>query len=76
MLNTLFLSAQAQTQHLENIKTDNIKTTGQAAQDSSISIVELIQNGGLGGQIILAILLLLSILTVYIFVERFLAIRK
>ena len=74
MLNTLFLLAQAQ--NLENINPELINTMEQVPQDNSISIVELIQNGGLGGQIILAILLLLSILTVYIFVERFMAIRK
>ncbi|MCT4664416.1 MAG: MotA/TolQ/ExbB proton channel family protein [Flavobacteriales bacterium] len=44
--------------------------------EQEISIIELIQNGGIGGQIIMLILFILSVITVYIYIERFLAIRK
>ncbi|MDA9003799.1 MotA/TolQ/ExbB proton channel family protein [Flavobacteriales bacterium] len=37
----------------------------------TLSIIDLISSGGVGGQLIMATLALLSILTVYFFVERF-----
>jgi biopolymer transport protein ExbB len=37
----------------------------------TLSIIDLITSGGVGGQLIMATLALLSILTVYFFVERF-----
>jgi len=39
--------------------------------EKTLSIIELITSGGIGGQIIMSTLGLLSILTVYLFVERF-----
>lgn len=41
-----------------------------------LSVIELIQSGGVGGQIIIALLFILSLIAIYIFVERYLAIRK
>lgn len=48
----------------------------EIAEEKTISIIELMTSGGLGGQIIMISLLLLSIAAIYIFVERFLTIRK
>ncbi len=48
----------------------------QALPDDSISIYELATSGGIGGQLIMTALFVLSIITVYLFVERFIAIRK
>lgn len=42
----------------------------------TLSIWELITNGGIGGNIIMAALFIFSVITVYIFVERLIAIRK
>lgn len=48
---------------------------GEAAEQS-ISIYELATSGGIGGQLIMIALFVLSVITVYLFVERFIAIRK
>lgn len=48
----------------------------EIGEEKTISIIELMTSGGLGGQIIMISLLLLSIAAIYIFVERFLTIRK
>ncbi len=44
-------------------------------QETSISIFQLIVDGGIGGQIIMALLFLLLAVAVYIYIERFLAIK-
>ncbi len=44
--------------------------------EKTLSIIELITSGGLGGQIIMSTLGLLSILTVYLFVERFQSLKN
>ena len=43
--------------------------------EKTLSLIELIQNGGLGGQIIIGILSLLLLTVVYIYFERLFAIR-
>lgn len=48
----------------------------ESGEEQTLSIIELITSGGVGGQVIMAVLLVLSIISVYIFVERFLTIRK
>lgn len=48
----------------------------EIGEEKTISIIELMTSGGLGGNIIMLSLLLLSIAAIYIFVERFLTIRK
>lgn len=43
--------------------------------EKTLSLVELIQNGGLGGQLIIGLLFLLLIVVTYIYFERLFAIR-
>ncbi|MGY5354902.1 MotA/TolQ/ExbB proton channel family protein [Wenyingzhuangia sp. IMCC45467] len=47
----------------------------EASQEKTISIIQLILDGGTGGQIIMGILFVLLIVAVYIYIERFLAIK-
>ncbi|HRP60077.1 MAG TPA: MotA/TolQ/ExbB proton channel family protein, partial [Vicingus sp.] len=44
--------------------------------EKTLSIWELISSGGIGGNIIMLSLLVLSIAAVYIIIERYLAIKK
>ncbi len=59
-----------------------IETTGSALEpiiapvEKTLSIWELISSGGIGGNIIMASIGLMSLITVYLFVERFNTIRK
>jgi biopolymer transport protein ExbB len=61
-----------------------INETGAAMQDGmveepvekTLSIMELITSGGIGGQLVMLILFILSVIAVYIFVERYNAIKK
>ncbi len=48
----------------------------EIGEESTISIIDLMTSGGIGGNIIMLSLLILSIIAIYIFVERFLTIRK
>lgn len=50
--------------------------TVAAAQEQTLSIIELITSGGIGGNIIMLVLFILSIIAVYIYVERHNAIKK
>ena len=43
--------------------------------EKTLSLIELIQNGGLGGQIIIGLLVVLLLVVVYIYFERLFAIR-
>jgi len=43
--------------------------------EKTLSLIELIENGGLGGQIIICVLCLLLLMVVYIYFERLFAIR-
>ncbi|MGB1021045.1 MAG: MotA/TolQ/ExbB proton channel family protein, partial [Flavobacteriaceae bacterium] len=43
--------------------------------EKTLSLLELIQNGGLGGQIIIGVLVLLLLVVVYIYFERLFTIR-
>jgi len=45
-------------------------------EEKTLSLWELVSSGGLGGAIIMITLLVLSILAVYIIIERFMVIRK
>lgn len=47
----------------------------EETQEKTLSIIQLILDGGTGGQIIMGILFLLMIIAVYIYIERFLAIK-
>jgi len=48
----------------------------EAPVEETLSIIDLMTSGGIGGNIIMLVLLLLSIVAIYIFVERFLTISK
>ena len=45
-------------------------------QTNNISIIDLLLQGGIAGQVIIFILFILSIITVYLFFERFFTIKK
>jgi len=45
------------------------------SEEKTLSIFNLIMDGGIGGQIIIAILFVLLLITFYIYIERFLAIK-
>jgi len=49
---------------------------GEIVEEKTLSILELITSGGLGGQIIMLTLGVLSLLTVYFFWERFQVIKR
>ncbi len=49
---------------------------GDEPVEKTLSIMELITSGGTGGMIIMSVLFLLSIIAVYIFVERFMALKR
>jgi biopolymer transport protein ExbB len=48
----------------------------EAPVEETLSIIDLMTSGGIGGNIIMLVLLVLSIVAIYIFVERFLTISK
>ncbi|MFT5969815.1 MAG: biopolymer transport protein ExbB [Flavobacteriales bacterium] len=51
-------------------------STAMIPQEQTLSIMELVMSGGIGGQLIMFTLFLLSVITVYLFIERFLSIKK
>lgn len=53
----------------------NIQDPAPLQTEKTLSLMELIQNGGLGGQIIICVLCLLLLTVVYIYFERLFAIR-
>ncbi|AUC16992.1 biopolymer transporter ExbB [Tenacibaculum sp. SZ-18] len=48
----------------------------EATQEKTLSIIQLIKDGGLGGQIIIALLFVLLGVALYIYFERFFAIKS
>jgi biopolymer transport protein ExbB len=44
--------------------------------EKTLSIIELVTSGGLGGQLIMGVLFILSIIAIYIFIERLSALKK
>lgn len=50
--------------------------TGNMPVEKTLSIMELITSGGIGGMLIMGVLFILSIIAVYIFIERFNAIKR
>jgi len=66
----LFASVMAQTTDAMNV------TLEGEPKEMTLSVWELIMKSGLGGQIIIFALFLLSVVAVYIFFERFMTIRK
>lgn len=53
-----------------------IQTTEELRVKKTLSLIELIENGGLGGQLIIGVLFLLLIVALYIYFERWFAIRS
>ena len=56
---------------LELVKTVNEETT-----EKTLSIIELITSGGVGGNLVMGAIGILSIFAVYILIERYIAISK
>lgn len=71
MLKSLFLQINLAAQNAA-VPSD----TTQVQTEETLSILELTTNGGIGGNIIMATLFIFSIVTVYIFIERLLTIKK
>lgn len=55
--------------------TDSL-SQGDVQTEKTLSILELITSGGVGGMIIMFSLFVLSVIAVYIFIERFISIKK
>ena len=55
---------------------ENLEQPGLVQEEKTLSIWELITQGGPGGMLIMLTLFVLSVIAVYIFVERYLAIKK
>jgi len=55
--------------------TDSL-AVAEGQTEKTLSILELITSGGVGGIIIMSALFVLSIIAVYIFIERFISIKK
>ena len=53
-----------------------IQVTEELRTEKTLSLIELIKNGGLGGQLIIGLLFLLLIIALYIYFERWFAIRS
>ena len=70
------MSAQTPTE-IASTAQDTLSNTPIAIEQThELSVIDLIQSGGVGGQIIIALLFILSVVSIYIFVERYMAIRK
>ncbi|MAT89707.1 MAG: biopolymer transporter ExbB [Flavobacteriaceae bacterium] len=58
---------------------DGAETTGQelepVVEEKTLSVIELIMNGGLGAQVIIGVLFILLFIAVYIYFERLFAIK-
>lgn len=54
---------------------EEVLPVAEASQEKTISIIQLIMDGGTGGQIIMGLLFVLLVVAIYIYVERFLAIK-
>lgn len=55
---------------------ETTQVPAEEGEERTISILELMTSGGIGGQIIMISLLILSIIAVYLFIERYLTIMK
>lgn len=53
-----------------------IADTAQVQTEKTLSILELTTSGGVGGIIIMSSLFILSVVTVYIYIERYMTIKK
>jgi biopolymer transport protein ExbB len=55
---------------------DSLANSAEIPTEKTLSIIEMTTSGGIGGIIIMLSLLVLSIIAVYIFIERFITIKK
>lgn len=55
---------------------DSTATADAMVEEQSLSVIELMTSGGLGGQIIMFTLFVLSMITIYLFIERYGVIKK
>ena len=53
-----------------------IQNTETLLTEKKLSVIELINNGGLGGQLIIGLLFILLLLSIFIYFERIFAIRS
>lgn len=70
MISTIICQINVAEQATDSLGVDD------APVEKTLSIIELITSGGVGGMIIMTALFILSIITVYIFIERFMTIKK
>jgi len=61
---------------LQGVKESQKMVENTLSQEKTLSIYKLIMNGGIGGQIIIAILFVLLAIALYIYFERFFTIRN
>jgi len=62
-----------------NALSDSLSTTaigGELVEEKTLSILELITSGGTGGNIIMITLAILSVISVYLFIERYTTLNK
>ena len=59
----------------EGSSTDSLANSAEPTE-KTLSILELITSGGVGGIIVMITLFILSVIAVYIFIERYLTIKK
>ena len=62
-----------------NTLSDSLSTTameGELVEEKTLSILELISSGGTGGNIIMITLGVLSVISVYLFIERYTTLNK
>ena len=62
-----------------NTLSDSLSTTaieGELVEEKTLSILELISSGGTGGNIIMITLGILSVISVYLFIERYTTLNK
>ena len=53
-----------------------VKTVTEETTEKTLSIIELITSGGVGGNLVMGAIGILSIVAVYILIERYIAISK
>ena len=70
MLNQILLQIEMTGQESADMASELVQ------EEKTLPIMDLIMNGGTGGTLVMLSLFVLSIIAVYIFIERFIAIRK
>lgn len=68
---SIFTNIKIETDSIKNVSTEEL-----IIEEKTLSIIELITSGGTGGNIIMLSLAILSVIAVYLFIERFSALKK